>query len=655
MLIIRIGRAARRVTSAFAAVLFVMTALTAAHASPNIATILRKAPTGEPTNSDTLTWLITLTEPVTNIDPADFVVTGTTAALALVPLALDDEDCSQTWDAHLSGGDLAGLNATVTLTVSDTQDIRGCLGDGEAMTHPGPNGTNHNTFVVDNTNPNVEITGVPQRTNQDFTSTVTFDETVSGFEAADVTGGAKGTFVEITPGKAWTLAVTPSADYTIAVSAAVATDSAGNGNAEATASGVYSTAPSPPPPPPPPPLRPVAPTLTGESTTSVTVSWTAPTTDGTPIGGYDLRERTGGDGEWTEGPQVVADTSAIIEGLDPDSEYEVQVRSNSASGDGAWTDLGMVRTEILVLYDFFSVSLDLDASDRDQYVSMLSVSPGGVVPVQVFGADIRGTRSLDLRVGYDTTQVVFSGFDVGDALPGVSALVNQDSTTVEIGISSLGGRATVDSGLVGTLRFRTTDALSETETRVAGVDLVRGEHPEAMTRSVSTLLQAVVPPSADFDGSGLVAFADFVGFAGVFGYEEGDAEFEARYDLNDNGGIGFEDFVIFAKSFGGTVNRAPVFTVATPVTRSVDENTPGEQPIGDPITAIDDDGDALTYSLWGADADHFAIDASTGQIFTKSTYDFEKKKGYAVIVRASDGRGGSISIVVSIAVTDVDD
>ena len=73
------------------------------------------------------------------------------------------------------------------------------------------------------------------------------------------------------------------------------------------------------------------------------------------------------------------------------------------------------------------------------------------------------------------------------------------------------------------------------------------------------------------------------------------------------------------------VNRAPVFTStpllapdgqASPVTRSVSENTPAGEPVGDPISARDADGNTLTYRLRGADADSFAIDAGTGQIRT---------------------------------------
>ena len=432
----------------------------------------------------------------------------------------------------------------------------------------------------------------------------------------------------------------------------------------------------------PPPPAPAAPTVTETSTTSVTVSWSAPTDDGPPITSYDLRYRPGSDGEFTDGPQDVTGTSATITGLSPDTAYEVQVRASSAAGDGDWSAVGTVRTRVLILNDRFSLSLDLDGSEGDQSVSFLAVSPGGVVPIQMFGADIHNTRGLSIRVGYDSTQVVFEGFDVGDVLPDAQSLVERDSTFVEIGLASSEGQATVGSGLpaptrqaglVGTLRFRTTDAFSETEIRLAGAELIRGEPREAMTRSVSVVLQVAAPPSPDFDGSGVVDFPDFVLFAGAFGYREGDdsparlpvrstqtdsaqaGKYEAKYDLNGDGEIEFSDLVIFAGSFGKTVNRAPVFTAPRPVVRSVAENTPAGEPIGAPISAADADGNALTYSLWGADAENFAIDATTGQVRTEGTYDFEQKSGYSVIVRASDGEGGRVSLVVSIVVTDVDE
>ena len=57
-----------------------------------------------------------------------------------------------------------------------------------------------------------------------------------------------------------------------------------------------------------------------------------------------MRYREGSDGEWEDGPQDVRGTSTTIEALDPDTEYEVQVRSSSSSRHGAWTSLVPVRT-----------------------------------------------------------------------------------------------------------------------------------------------------------------------------------------------------------------------------------------------------------------------------------------------------------------------
>ena len=163
------------------------------------------------------------------------------------------------------------------------------------------------------------------------------------------------------------------------------------------------------------------------------------------------------------------------------------------------------------------------------------------------------------------------------------------------------------------------------------------------------------PPSPDFDGNGTVDIPDFLIFVDLFGSKEGEEKYDAKYDLDGDGEIGIPDFLIFIDSFGKEVNRVPVFTSEPPVMRSVDESTPSGQPIGDPISATDGDGDILTYRLSGADADNFAIDASTGQITAQGTYDFEQKSSYSVTVIVSDGKGGNASLEVNITINNIEE
>ena len=106
-------------------------------------------------------------------------------------------------------------------------------------------------------------------------------------------------------------------------------------------------------------------------------------------------------------------------------------------------------------------------------------------------------------------------------------------------------------------------------------------------------------------------------------------------------------------------NDAPVFDdTSLQTTLEVAENSPANTNVGSPITATDEDSNSLTYTLegTGTDKDSFTIDNS-GQIQTKSgeTYDFETKASYSVTVKADDSNGGTDTIDVTIAVTNVEE
>ena len=103
------------------------------------------------------------------------------------------------------------------------------------------------------------------------------------------------------------------------------------------------------------------------------------------------------------------------------------------------------------------------------------------------------------------------------------------------------------------------------------------------------------------------------------------------------------------------VNEAPEFDI-TSISLEIKENTPTNTNIGDPITATDPEDDDVAYSLTGTNAGLFDIDASSGQVKTKESLNFEARSAYEVIFSASDpaGSGNSAGIDLIIEVTDVD-
>ena len=148
-------------------------------------------------------------------------------------------------------------------------------------------------------------------------------------------------------------------------------------------------------------------------------------------------------------------------------------------------------------------------------------------------------------------------------------------------------------------------------------------------------------------------------------------------DGNANTGDG-KDYAAVATGGGNdvlanTINDAPVFPdqdtemegQQTAQKRSVGENVPVAfggvlateevRNIGAVVTATDDDGGALTYSLGGPDAASFSIVRASGQLRTKAVLDKETRDTYTVTVTATDSLGASSTITVTIKVDNVDE
>ena len=103
----------------------------------------------------------------------------------------------------------------------------------------------------------------------------------------------------------------------------------------------------------------------------------------------------------------------------------------------------------------------------------------------------------------------------------------------------------------------------------------------------------------------------------------------------------------------GECSRAPEFASST-YAFSVAEDASVGDPVGTVSATDPDDGDTVSYGIIGGNEDgKFAMATSTGDITVAGALDHETDSSYTLTVEASDGRGGSATTTVDIAVTDV--
>ena len=110
-------------------------------------------------------------------------------------------------------------------------------------------------------------------------------------------------------------------------------------------------------------------------------------------------------------------------------------------------------------------------------------------------------------------------------------------------------------------------------------------------------------------------------------------------------------------------NQPPEFSEGSRTVRSVVENSEPGVNIGGPLTAVDPEGDGLTYTLGGPNAGSFDLVASSGQLQTGASLDYETRSSYTVTVGVRDSkdvegeadRRRDDSIGVTVLVTNMDE
>ena len=146
-----------------------------------------------------------------------------------------------------------------------------------------------------------------------------------------------------------------------------------------------------------------------------------------------------------------------------------------------------------------------------------------------------------------------------------------------------------------------------------------------------------------------------VGMDTMLDYEAEKMTYMVTVTATDDSGVANDSDSIEVTINVTDVNEAPTFEMDM-ATRDVAENTEAGMAIGVAFDeATDPDGDMLTYSLDGDDAESFDFDASTRQIKTMAPLDYETNNMYMVTVTATDDDMATDTINVTINVTDVNE
>ena len=430
-----------------------------------------------------------------------------------------------------------------------------------------------------------------------------------------------------------------------------------------------------------PPIPPTAPrvTATQNSGWSLDVTWNEPRNAGKPpIIDYDIRYREvgGSDDDWVAWPHGAnADDVTVETGnterstkitrvaaaddaahLKPRTSYDVEVRATNDEGTSDWSPIGRGTT---------GAGNSRPSFDRTETLVTLRVDEntrsGQTVGSAVSATDADGNR-LTYRLegpAKGSFTIVASSGQIRTKSPLDHESRSSYSVTVEVDDNT----RRANSGAAKSVRIM-VDNVDETPPppaapRVAGIP--------GSTDSISVTWDSSAntgPPITDYEVrwgiSGSGGWTTLVGRTGADRSQiitglTASTRYAVQVRAKSDEGTGD-----WSRSGTGTpnpdvANRPPTFSGATR-TFSVAENTGAGVDVGAPVAATDRDGDVLTYTMEGTDADSFSIlsTGTGGQIQTSAALNHEERSSYSVTVRVADGRGGTDAVNVTIRVTDVD-
>ena len=420
-----------------------------------------------------------------------------------------------------------------------------------------------------------------------------------------------------------------------------------------------------------PGVVPLAPTgfSATEGDESTILRWTAADDNGSPITGYQHQQDGGA---WTNIPDSApGGTNAVsftVTGLNNGNTYTFKLRAVNSVGAGA--DTAERTATPAAQNDLWSATLTAGKHDSHNRFGYNSEHGYGSLSSTSFthGGETYTVTELEYHSGSSLNLLFTPDIPFKSAL---TLIVDGEEFPASGAFSVSSSFSWVNPGFTWAVGDTVSVALKATPLDApANFSAAAGDGEVALSWDDPSDNTITKYQSRQKEGTG-VNFGNWNDIAGsgattisytVTGLTNGAAyTFQVRAAVATLGGAASETVTA---TLAAPDKNAPVFA-SDMYSRSVAENSAANTPVGAPVTATDPDSDDLTYSLSGADADSFAIDASTGQITVGSgaSLDYETKASYSVTVSVHDGKDADgnadttvdDTITVTIGVTNVDE
>ncbi|MDO6683791.1 cadherin domain-containing protein, partial [Oceanobacter sp. 5_MG-2023] len=351
---------------------------------------------------------------------------------------------------------------------------------------------------------------------------------------------------------------------------------------------------------------------------------------------------------------------------------------NSATGEV--TLLADADYETKDSYNFTVTAIDGAGNHTDQIVTLAVNNLDEVAPTITSGAT---ATAIDENSGAGQVVYTAAADDSADISSGVSFLLSGDDAAY-FSIDASTGEVT----LLADADYETKASYSFIVTATDGA----GNHTDQIVTLAVNNLDEIAPTITsgatatsidENSGAGQVVYtataddsadiSDGVSFslsgtdASLFSINSvtgevtllADADYETKSSYNftviaTDGAGHFTDQTV-TLAVNNLDEAAPTITSGDTAT-AIDENS-GASTVVYTATADDsaDISDGVSFSLSGADAAYFSIDASTGEVTLLADADYETKPDYSFTVVATDGAGNVTDQAVTLAVNNFDD